>query len=254
MVAGDQTDVCPTCEHNPCTCATHDDLDHDDLDSEEEEENALGRARFSPNQRVSYKGSEYLVHDDSGTGVATIVATDGSGKVDRVSNTELMPVSESTTMPAKPSLDASPSENATTAATYKSTVQKIKFHNDSRADDDITAGEEEHNEKVNVPANVLSDLKAAIAEFSECAEFSNGRDDARSSFCMTCAEAFKQLLADLEQGTVEGVKAAQIHMTSWMNPITSNVPTSVQKFVYMGGRKPSLKDLFADKMSAKKDK
>lgn len=109
-----------------------------------------------------------------------------------------------------------------------------------------------HEEKVSVPANVKKDLKAAIANFEKQAKFANTRDDARASFCMTVAEAFSTLLELLDRGTVESIKLAQIQLTSWMNPITTQLPSSVYKFVLMGGKKASLKDLFDSKRESRK--
>lgn len=366
MVASSQEQVCPECEHDPCTCEHEDSV----VQPEENEENAEGRHRFSRGQRVSYKGSEFVVADDSGTGVAIIQATDGSGKSMRVANVELMPVSESAkitatmvqkakdradaaglaveraqqksgyaksndkvrelkvkasklrngaheleyklkqqehavnesvqnltdgelkrlidsktrnalahnlsqkaasqldaakaelarrkssvkeseTMPAKPPLDGKDTDNTTTAATLNAKIDKIDLTGDARAND-FTVSSQQHDDKINVPANVLSDLKSVIDEFTKEANDKNTRDDTRASFCMTVASAFQQLMDDLKLGTVGGVKQAQIHVTSWMNPITSHLPVSVQKFVYMGGQKPTLKNLFDEKREDKK--
>lgn len=109
-----------------------------------------------------------------------------------------------------------------------------------------------HEEKVKVPASIKSELKKAIAEFEKAAKFANTRDDAKATFCMTVVEAFRTLLDYLDVGTVESMKLAQVHMMSWMNPITNHLPVSVQQFVIMGGRKPSLKDLFDSKRESKK--
>lgn len=109
-----------------------------------------------------------------------------------------------------------------------------------------------HEEKVKVPASIKSELKKAIAEFEKAAKFANTRNDAKATFCMTVAEAFQTLLDYLDVGTVESMKLAQIHMMSWMNPITNHLPVAVQQFVMMGGRKPSLKDLFDSKRESRK--
>ena len=61
---------------------------------------------------------------------------------------------------------------------------------------------------------------------------------------MTVHAAMTELYDYLEVGTVEAIKMAQIKLTSFMNPITTNIPPSVRDFIYRGGRKPSLKDLF----------
>lgn len=165
-------------------------------------------------------------------------------------------VMESATMPKKPAADAKPTENKTTANKMKSTPE-IKYTNPAnisdKPDTDLTkSGAEAHEDKIKVPATVTKELKAAIAEFEKTAKFANTRDDAKAQFCMTVVEAFKELLDYLEIGTVESMKLAQVHMMSWMNPITNHLPVAVQKFVMMGGRKPTLKDLFDSKRENKR--
>jgi hypothetical protein len=159
-------------------------------------------------------------------------------------------------MPSKPPLDAVTPGNKTTVLDLKK-PDTIKYKDPAyvadKPDTDLcNSGAHPHEEKCKVPAEVISDLKACIAEFSKEAEVKNTHDDTRASFCMTVASAFEQLLQDLELGTVAGVKQAQIHMTSYMNPITAHLPQSVQKFIYMGGRKPTLKDLFDTKREERK--
>jgi len=156
-------------------------------------------------------------------------------------------------MPAKPQADAQPSENDTTSQTYKSGAEKIKFNDPAMTDEPVDYSEEDPESKVKVPQNVISDLKAAIAEYEKVADYNNARDDARSSFALTAAEAMKSLLTDLEKGTLSDIKRAQITLSSFMSPITNNVPPSVIKFIYSGGKKPTLKDLFDAKRLVKKE-
>lgn len=241
MVADKQQDVCPECGHEPCTCEHH-------AGDEEEEENAQPHSSLTKGQLVTFKGEKYRVATDDGSGTVVVVNTTNDNDVQRVSAVDLLPVTESATMPAKPAADATSA--ATVSPKFK--VDTIKFHNDLRNTvQEYQPGDADQASRIQTPANVMADLDKAIAEFSADAEKYNGLDDARASFCMTTAEAFKQLRADLALGTVDGVKMAQVHMTSWMSPITNNVPNSVQKFVYMGGRKPSLRDIFTDKLGKK---
>lgn len=109
------------------------------------------------------------------------------------------------------------------------------------------------DDKISVPSNVSSDLSAAIAEFTKIANDFNGRDDARAAFAATVADAMTMLQTNLSGGTTLSMKQAQLALSTMMNPITSNIPASVLKFINMGGRKPSLKDLFNDKRISKKD-
>lgn len=108
------------------------------------------------------------------------------------------------------------------------------------------------DKKIKVPAGVKSDLKAAIAEFEKSSKFANTRDDDKATFCMTVAEAFSELLTYLEDGTVDSIKRAQIHMAGLMSPIANHLPESVKRFVLSGGRTPTLKDFFELKRDAKK--
>lgn len=133
--------------------------------------------------------------------------------------------------------------------------QTIKFKDPAAADpagakSEPSAGD--HEEKCACPAELLTDLQKVIDEMTKCAEMANTRDDTRASFCMTVAEAMKTLKDKLSLGTIAGIKAAQVEMTSWMNPITVHVPVSVQKFIFMGGRKPTLKDMFNTKWDQKR--
>lgn len=165
---------------------------------------------------------------------------------------------ESETMPAKPPLDLPGDGNKDTVLDAKK-PEEIKYKDPANKQDQSPeskldySGAYPHADKVKIPSDVISELKASIKEFKDCAEQSNTRDDAKASFCMTVADAFSQLLDNIELGTVEGIKQAQIHMTSYMNPIVAHLPVSVQKFIYMGGRKPTLKDLFDTKRQQQKE-
>lgn len=146
--------------------------------------------------------------------------------------------------------------NGTTANKLKATPE-IKYKDaanvSDKPDTDLTTtGAQPNEDKIKVPAGVAKDLKAVIAEFEKTAKFANTRDDAKASFCMTVVEALKELMDYLDMGTVESLKLAQIHMAGLMSPITQHIPDSVKKFVLMGGRKPTLKDLFDSKRETKK--
>lgn len=267
MTADGEGGVCSACGHEPCTCEKSDDTGHcpscgaeldsghdegdgditdDDLSNDpdvddsaesklglgdeedrphpEEEENAFSRAKFARGQKVTYRGAKYNVESDDGTGVAVISPRNDPSQTIRVNNTALVAESAS---------DSS-----------STTVDQVKFKKPAMTDAPVDFGGDASDVKVKVPANVKSDLKAKIAEFSKEAEFSNTRDDARASFLMTATEAMKTILAYLDLGTVEGVKKAQISMTSMMSPIVNHVPPSVIKFIAQGGKKSTLKDLF----------
>ncbi|TFG98331.1 hypothetical protein E4H12_06345 [Candidatus Thorarchaeota archaeon] len=159
-------------------------------------------------------------------------------------------------MPKRPGNDpAAPDENDTTVATMtdpKST--QVDFEDPVGTEDkprtDLTySGAMEHDEKCPCPAEIMSQLKAVISDFEKAAKDNdeNMNDETKAAFEKTAASALQQLADDLALGTVAGVKQAQIHMTSYMNPITSHIPADVTNFIGRGGRKSSLKDLFAVK-------
>jgi hypothetical protein len=134
------------------------------------------------------------------------------------------------------------------------TVTKITYKQNA-VDQDVSpidSGADAPEGKVAVPADIKSELAAAIADFDKQAKANNEVDDAKATFAMTVHSALSQLKADLDLGTSLGMKQAQIHMTSWMSPITQHVPLNVKKFVQQGGRKSSLKDLFDTKKTEKK--
>lgn len=217
MVAADSEEACQTCSHCPCTCDTDTDGVDDIVDAElsgedNPEMDEFGDTSMNPNTDITL--------DSKGERLAQQLSRGRGG------------LGES----------ASP------------TAEKIKFKDPAVKDVDSSASDivADNDEKLKVPANVMSDLKAAIDEFKASAEQTVTRDDAKAAFCMTVADAFSQLHDDLSQGTVAGVKMAQVHMTSYMNPITAHLPLSVQKFIFMGGKKPTLKDMFDDKRASQK--
>ncbi|PPD55270.1 MAG: hypothetical protein CTY12_01295 [Methylotenera sp.] len=163
------------------------------------------------------------------------------------------PVRESV-IPSKQSSDAQPSENKKTVADEKP-VDKIKFTQDTRNADDTNFAKEiepMYND-VQIPANVMSAIKSSIDTYNKAAEFNNGRDDAQASMALTIVDALKNIQSCLELGTQEGLKQAQIKITTFMNPITTNFPPEVIDFLYKNGRQPiSLKNVFYDKWDSKR--
>ncbi|TFH08901.1 MAG: hypothetical protein E4H14_05540 [Candidatus Thorarchaeota archaeon] len=153
-------------------------------------------------------------------------------------------------MPPKGDDPAQPTENKTTVTTMKVPKSEIIKYDDpaetaDKPETDLCyATAHEHDETFNVPQEIKSRLKAVIDDFVTAAEADECHDDVRGSFELTAASALQQILDDLDQGTVEGVKQAQIHMASYMNPITSHIPAEVAKFIMYGGRKSSLKNYF----------
>ena len=162
-------------------------------------------------------------------------------------------IGESVTKPTRPESVAKPSENKT-IATDLPKPEKIKFSQqigepaDVNFADDIECLANPHK----TPEKIISDIKDAIKEFDDASEYNNGRDDAQASMALTISSALNDLLQDLNQGTQEGFKQAQIRVTSYMNPITTNFPPSLTDYLYKRGRQPmSLKNVFYDKWDSR---
>ena len=109
------------------------------------------------------------------------------------------------------------------------------------------------SDKVTVPASVKSALSAVVAKFKKTADAADGRDGVSASQDLTVADALQQLLDDLSAGTLDGIMQAQIHMTSYMTPITQHIPAEVVKFIAKGGKQDSLKDMFTSIKESKRE-
>jgi hypothetical protein len=107
-------------------------------------------------------------------------------------------------------------------------------------------------DKITVPSSIKSSLKTAITKFKSSAAKFDTRNDVQASQDLTVQDALQQLLDDLSTGTLDGIKQAQIHMTSYMTPITQHIPGDVVKFIAKGGKQDSLKDMFATMKESKR--
>lgn len=145
--------------------------------------------------------------------------------------------------------EASPSENKTIATDLKK-PEVIKYKQqltdpaDAKFDNDVDSLYNPNS----TPANIISALKNGINEFQTAADYNNGKDDAQASHALTIASALQDILTDLQQGTKEGLKQAQIRITTYWNGITTHFPPEVIDYLYKSGRQPmSLKNMFYDK-------
>jgi hypothetical protein len=162
-------------------------------------------------------------------------------------------VVESEMLPAKPQLDAKPSENKNTVL---DAAKPTKIDVKDPASLDIDPASELVNEptsKIKIPASIKSELAAAITSCQKQADKFASRDDATASFHMQCHDCMVEVQDALNVGTVEALKAVQIRMSSWMSPIINMIPSAVHKFVLGGGARPSLKDMFDTKKAAKQE-
>lgn len=248
MVASQQDDVCPECEHSPCTCEDDTFMPGDNIDveqygeptdvdpidtldpldpnnefqqnksSENEEEITTSRVKFDRGSVVSHKGEEYIVAHDDGTGTVSIVSKHNPSNMIRVNVNDLLPIHENSNTQLKESTETTPDD-----------------------------------EKIKVPSELKSSLKKVANDYNTEANEQKDRDDTRASFCMTVSDAATEILGYLNTGTQGSLKQAQIRMSSMMNAITSNFPSDVVKFINSGGSKPTLKTLFDDKRNNRKD-
>ncbi len=164
------------------------------------------------------------------------------------------PVRESATMPNKPQLDATPSENKNTALDMKK-IPIIAFTQDTRNERDTNYSKDIESPcaAFKTPRNVLRAVKASIETFEKASDLNNTRDDAEASFALTVAEALRMIKDYLELGTQEGLQQAQIKITTLMSPILNNFPNELTDFLYKSGRQPiSLKNMFYDAWDSKK--
>jgi len=261
MVASDQEQVCPDCEHEPCTCEVSDegsdeigDEGSDEIDDDESDFSINGRsgneldaperpirresaeceneertnspAPFSKGQQVKYKGKEHTVLNDSGIGVVVISDNSDPKIKQRVIHKDITPITED-------------------EDTVANIVTRITYANPSSNNNQFDQGGDPDDAKVAVPANVKAALDDVISMFDKATK--NGTNDADTSFELTVASALSSLKDALNMGTVLGVKKAQIALGTMMSPITQHIPAVVLKFIHMGGAKPTLKDLFDDK-------
>ncbi len=150
--------------------------------------------------------------------------------------------------------EAKPSENKTTAADLPK-PSTVKFKQTVGTPSDVNFGTElDRLDNPNkTPDNIITLLKNGIKEFNTAADYNNGKDDAQASMALTIASAMEDILADLQQGTIEGLKQAQIRITTYWNGITTNFPPEVIDYLYKSGRQPmNLKNVFYDKWDSLK--
>ena len=95
---------------------------------------------------------------------------------------------------------------------------------------------------VKIPDSIKSALTSQASEAKkQAAKFERVRDFDSKNFYNDLANAFEELAGHLD-GTVYGMKKAQIFMSSLMGPMLHKIPADVVKFIARGGQNRSLKD------------
>lgn len=149
--------------------------------------------------------------------------------------------------------DAKVKERSDEGVAVKEVLIKDPATSNKKPDSDMTyATAHPHDDKVKVPAGIKSALKKVVDEHRAEAKSKDTVDDTRASFCLTVADALQTLHDDLSKGDVEGIKQAQIHMSSYMSPITQHIPSEVVTFITRGGRQSTLKNLFSSIKESKR--
>jgi hypothetical protein len=104
--------------------------------------------------------------------------------------------------------------------------------------------------KMKVPADIKKAIKDAIADFrkEEAAEKKRNKGHARDAEFLYAdsAEAFGEILAYLEAGTLYDFKLAQTKAQTLMGPMYHKIPTKVWKFLANGGEQRSLKSYMTE--------
>lgn len=214
MTAGNQEAICDTCDHEPCTC---EEVGADDT--------------------LTVNNQEIKVHE-------AILPGSSPETIDDADSSNLCKDCEKQIC-----------ECSMTTETVA--FDELNISDPGQIDDpDRDAGTnvaDQPDEKIKVPDSVMKALKSTLDNFNKCSDPDVSHDNVRSSFCMTVAGAVQTLIDDLESGTVAGLKQAQIHITTFMNPITTHISPVATNYILSGGTKVALKDLYAEKWWAKKE-
>lgn len=229
MDAEQTGEVCPKCEHDPCTCEDNpdeDELNPDDFD---------GEMSGDMGDDLEGSGDDF----DAASDELDLELGDGEDELEQEADPRFD--GRRLGMASLSPIGAPRMESAETL--------KIKDPATTGKDDNALAAD--NDAKVKIPAGVMSDLSSASSKFKKEADL-NKTDDARATFCLTVSGAMDELKSELDAGTVEAVKRASLKLNSFMNAITVHVPDSVKKFIATGGQKPSLKDMFNAKREERK--
>ena len=280
VTAKDHMNVCDTCSHEPCTCESEGD-DTLEVDGQE----VTLKTESSDNDAIcrSCSGSGEGMHDGTrcmtckGSGVDPHSREDNEDD-ERVDEAGL-PTTNDWSGPHETPADVKASAVKTLGADAKEAIDYIIKHDDdghfwkkinkpveeaeikvepipvkdpayvvdANKDAGTTVADGDADAKIKVPAAVLSALKQKHAEFVKCSDPDDTHDDTRSSHCMTVAAALQTIIDDLATNTVTGLKMAQVHMTSFMSPISNHIPSIVVKFIAGGGNTLALKDMYDSK-------
>jgi hypothetical protein len=98
--------------------------------------------------------------------------------------------------------------------------------------------------KIKVPAKMKTKLREVIAQLEKDFERAAVQDKNATGFYPTAIEVFQALLDDLEEGTVDSMKRAQITVGKLSDVFLHKIPADVLLFISKGGESRALKDIF----------
>lgn len=246
MVADDQEDVCDICDHEPCTCP------EDDIDGDGIEDVTDGG---TPIETLAIDGQEVPLKTESAFDEKSPAYRRGVEHA----RTAKSPSSDDNPYDCETDVDEHHDwdrgyEAEAARRGYKKvgeSVESLKIKDTATQDDanrdagaDVSGA---NDDKIKVPASVLTSLRSTFEKFNNCSDLKKTHNEERSSFCMTVAAATQTLIDDLSVGTVEGLKMAQVHLSSFMSPITNQFAPVVINFIQSGGVKTSLKALYDER-------
>lgn len=202
-------------------------------DNAEDEDSNFDTPMFNKGQHVEYEGEMYVVvvpdAQANFVGIAPIGQEDDPDAVDLVRADELK---SSDNDPVAMDVQMEGSEDAT-------------VWDDAMDDkDESPESPKEEQPKFKVPSKITNRLKKEIKELRDEAERIKTRDSMRAEFYDDCADAMEVIHGFLEQGTRDGIKLAQVHMTKLMSPIVQRIPDDVYDYISGGGEPVTLKKLF----------
>jgi len=225
-------------KHKAVMRGPYDDAAEDEEMNYEDEEAMNYKSSLNKGQHVEYNGQPHIVvvPDAQGdfVGIAPIGQEDDPDAVNLVHAREIMN-GEEEEMVMDVRVEDEEIKEAEDATVWDKAMDDKDESPESPKNDDV---------KVTVPPKVKSALKKEIKELQTAAEKVKVSDAARAEFYTNSAAAMQKLLDCLDYGTMEGVKKAQIHMTSLMSPIVQRIPDVAHDFITGGGEPTTLKNLF----------
>ena len=208
---------------------------------------AMNESHFKKGDHVMHNGKKCVVKVPDGKAdfIGIVPADDQDAKVDMVKHSDLKLIKES--------MHHHSDDNYETFADDERQPVNVSANYPTVWDDpDFDEDPEDHemandDEKIHVPAKILSDYKKVITACEkEAAKAEKRDDDQRMHDYADTAKAHKIVHYYLAWKTIEGLKRAQLLSRRMANVSLALMPDHVWKFIIDGGSKRSLKDYMND--------